>query len=384
MRTAGCEKERVGRRGDQRLFEVAPVPPMCLQEDCHLFASLLDETPQGILVVDEEGRIAYTNLAMNVMFLPVQLEPGTRLAEHEGMEDLVSLMKDSVAGEVRVRRRFQRPSPQDSEAGAFRTFQAMAAPWWEDGRRGTWVMVEEVTDEVHAERLHLDLIASTGHELRAPLSLIHGYIETLRNGVLKNTTSLERCLEVMDRHSRRMMRQLDDMVILAGLQGDVSLKKREFPARRCVEDAVEHLMPLLEMQEATMSLDFPATGGVLNGDRFYWDLVFTNLIEAALKRNAAPGLRLRVCGQWSDCEVILTLEDDGAGIPPDEMPFVPDLFHRHAEEHAPERRTSGLGLMIVKLAVEAHGGSIEVANRPEKGVVFTIRLPLEDSVSVRD
>lgn len=355
------------------------VPPLCVLEECHLFASLLDETPQGILVVDENGVISYANLAMSVLFLPCTVGVGERLAGLCGLESITKLVDEVVLRRSRVEADLRLPESAGVEPGRERCFHAAAAPWKEEGRQGVWVMVQDMTERLQTEQSRQDFVTHAGHELRTPLSLIHGYIETLRSGMLKNPAALQRCLEVMDKHSRRMMRIIDDLLTLARLEGDATQVKIEpFLVRGCVENVLEHLMPLVESREPVITLDFPADGGLLHGDRFYWDQIFTHLIEHSLKDNARTGLRLTITGRWTKHECILTIEDDGVGIRAENVPLIFQRFHCCSQDHSQTMKGTGLGLCIVRHAVEAHGGSIEVESRPGIHTVFTIRVPLPE------
>jgi two-component system phosphate regulon sensor histidine kinase PhoR len=350
---------------------------MCMQDDCRLFGALLNESHQGILVVDAAGVIVFVNLAMNVMFLPHQLEVGATLGTAAGLEGLVRIVNDSSKKRARVEADLRLTLPYLGEWNHEHHYHLCAAPWSEGDRSGIWVMVEDRTEHHLTQQTRRDFVTSAGHELRTPLSLIHGYIETLKSGMIKNPHSLVRCLDVMEKHSRRMMRIIDDMLTISRLEGlDEPLKTETFLVRGCVQDALEHLTPLIEVRQPVITLDFPPDGGLLTGERFYWDQIFTNLIENPLKENLRAGLRLKLSGRWTKHECIITVEDDGVGIGAEDAPFVFKRFYRCARQRAQETKGSGLGLSIVKRAVEAHGGSIELESDPGIRTVFTIRVPL--------
>jgi len=351
----------------------------CAQEECHLFGALLNEVPHGVLVVGDDGVILFANLAVNVMFLPYQLEVGGAIGPAAALEPLARIVAEAHESRVRAENEMRLTLPYVGEWNQEHHYHLSAAPWSEGGRSGVWVMVEDRTEQHQSQQMRRDFLTSAGHELRTPLSLIHGYIETLKSGMIKNTASLVRCLEVMEKHSRRMMRIIDDMLTISRLETqDEPLKSETFLVRACVQDALEHLTPLIEVRQATVVVDFPPDGGVLHGDRFYWDQIFTNLIEHPLKENLRSGLRVKVSGRWTPHECILTVEDNGVGIRAEDLPFVFKRFHQASKKSSQEGRGTGLGLSIVKRAVEAHGGGIEVESVPGVRTLFTIRLPLPD------
>lgn len=369
MRMAVSSKP--ARRGGTAL----PVPAgqasvTCVLEQCPQLAKLIDEMPQGMLIVSRDGHVVHANPAAHTLLSPLRLVAGKMLADHAGLDALAALVVEAANKHDRARADLHL-----SQNAGGRHCHVVALPWDEAGDDDVLLMLEDVTESESTANQLRDFIASSCHELRTPLSLIHGYLETLRGGVVKNAASLQRCLEVMDRHSRRLMRIIDDMLFLARIEGDTAfLKPAPLLARGCVEDALEQLSPLLELQQAKITLDFPAEGGVLHGDRTCWDQIFTNLVEHVLRTNSRPGLRIKVRGHWSEEECLLTVEHDGPGIPAAELPFLFERFHSSPQG---QEVRGGLGLCTVKLAVEAHGGTIRVESVSGKRTAFIIRLPLQ-------
>lgn len=354
---------------------MAAATPMCMPDEHRLFGALLNESPQGILVLDDTGLIVFANLAMNVLFLPHPLEEGRTLGTAPALEPILRIIKDARTRRTRVEGELRLPLPHSyaAEWSHERHYHLSASLWSEGERSGVWVIVEDRTEHDMIAQTRQDFVTSAGHELRTPLSLIHGYIETLKSGMIKNTASLVRCLDVMEKHSRRMMRIIDDMLTLSRLEGlEEPLKSETFLVRGCVQDALEQLTPLIEIRQPHISLDFPSDGGLLSGDRFYWDQIFSNLIENALKENPRTGLRINLSGCWTQHECVITVTDDGIGIRAEDQPFIFKRFYRGIQES----KGTGLGLSIVKRAIELHGGTIELESHPGRSTVFTIRVPL--------
>jgi signal transduction histidine kinase len=123
-------------------------------------------------------------------------------------------------------------------------------------------------------------------------------------------------------------------------------------------------------------LKFPPAGAdVIRGDRFYWDQIFFNLIENALKENKPGNLRLTVSMEREGEGCVIRVADNGIGIPRADLPFIFKRFYRVAKHHSQKIKGTGLGLSIVRRAVEAHGGTIGVDSTLGLETVFTIRLP---------
>jgi signal transduction histidine kinase len=112
----------------------------------------------------------------------------------------------------------------------------------------------------------------------------------------------------------------------------------------------------------------------ITGDRYYWEQVFFNLIENALKENPARGLKVAVKIAEVDGDLEVQVCDDGVGIPGADLPFVFKRFYRVEGHRSKQVKGTGLGLSIVKRAVEAHQGSISLRSQPGIETVFTIRI----------
>ena len=239
-------------------------------------------------------------------------------------------------------------------------------------------MIQDVTETAMTEQIRKDFVANASHELRTPLTIINGYIEMLQDDSAPNAAVMKRSLAVMEKHGKRIARIIEDMLAISRLEDARSgLNLEPFNVRACAQEAADHLSPMMEGREVKIEFNFPKDGGKLKGDRFYWDQVFTNLIENSVKENAKPGLVIRVSGEWQKDHCLLRVSDNGIGIPAHDLPFVFKRFYRGNKHHSSQIKGTGLGLSIVKRAVEAHGGKIELTSTPGSETTFTMRMPLQ-------
>lgn len=251
----------------------------------------------------------------------------------------------------------------------------------EDTSRHLRIVIRDETDRHETDQVRKDFVANASHELRTPLSIINGYLENLIEGVIDDPAQVRRGLITMQKHGERIARIVEDMLTLSKFEsveetGQVQLRGNSFSCRELVEEVVERLTPRVEEKKARMVLSFPAGGkDVLAGDRFYWDQIFFNLIENALKENE-PGVVISVTMERRNGEAVMEVRDNGVGIPQEDLPFIFKRFYRVAKDHSQSRiKGTGLGLSIVRRAVEAHGGTISVRSTRGTETVFTIRLP---------
>jgi signal transduction histidine kinase len=342
-----------------------------------LFESLLNEIRQGVAIVDEQMRIKFVNRTLAHLFHKTSIQRGRTLIEELHDHQVTSIVQAALADQRRTVREVELTSASGLSGRVSRHFLIEAAPLPAKAERGAWLMIHDITEQVMADQVRKDFVANASHELRTPLTLINGYIETLQSGVLKDEAALQRCYDIMEKHGKRIIRLIEDMLAISRLEnGSSALNLEPFTVRGCVQDALDHLAPMLEGRDTRIELDFPADGGHMHGDRFYWDQVFTNLIENALKENPNPGLVIRVAGRWYTDHCVISVSDNGIGIAAHDLPFVFKRFYRGHKHHSPEIKGTGLGLSIVRRTIEAHGGTIDLTSTPGVETTFTMRLPL--------
>lgn len=341
-----------------------------------LFEALLQEIRQGVVIVDEQMRIKFCNRSMERLMHKAAIRRGRTLLEELADHQVAELALAALREERRCVREIEHQAVLAGGAMGIRHYLVEASPLPAKAERGVWLMVYDITEQTMTEQIRRDFVANASHELRTPLTLINGYIESLQSGVVRDEAGRARCLSVMEKHGKRILRIIEDLLTISRLENGASaLNLEPFNVRACVEDALDHLAPLLEGRDIRIELDFPPEGGSLRGDRFYWDQVFANLLENAIKENPNPGLVIRVRGEWRPDGCVLTVSDNGIGIPAHDLPFVFKRFYRGHKHHSPEIKGTGLGLSIVRRTIEAHGGTIELASTPGVETRFTIRLP---------
>lgn len=251
----------------------------------------------------------------------------------------------------------------------------------EDSAGHLRVVIRDETDRHETEQIRKDFVANASHELRTPLSIINGYLENLLDGVIDDPATTRRSLQTMQKHGERIARIVEDMLTLSKFEsategGTAALREHSFSCRECVEDVVERLLPMIDEKKARIDLQFPPDEtDIIQGDRFYWDQIFFNLIENALKENQPGSLVIGVRFTRGNGEAVIQIRDNGIGIPRADLPFIFKRFYRVAKHHSQKIKGTGLGLSIVRRAVEAHHGTISVDSTLGLETVFTIRLP---------
>lgn len=243
----------------------------------------------------------------------------------------------------------------------------------------TRVVIRDVTVEYQADQVRRDFVANASHELRTPMSIINGYLENLLDdNVMDEPQMARKFLETMRKHGQRISRLVEDMLTISKMESgeSMALNKEVFDFQGCVQDVIDRLEPMIAKQQATVRMQFEPNDLKISGDRFYWIQIMFNLVENALKQNPDPGVIIVVSGVRADGGVVISVCDNGVGIPSADLPYIFKRFYRVQKHHSQSAiKGTGLGLSIVVRAVEAHGGQISVKSSPGQETCFTVKLP---------
>ncbi|WTH76661.1 HAMP domain-containing sensor histidine kinase [Streptomyces sp. NBC_00828] len=224
-------------------------------------------------------------------------------------------------------------------------------------------------EQLEAERKAM--VSDIAHELRTPLTNIRGWLEVTRDGLLAPDPEI-----IASLHDEALLLQhiIDDLSDLAAADaGTLKLHRRPMPADELLTQAVSAHSTRAEASGIHLRTHTDP-GLWLNADPVRMRQALGNLISNALRHTPAGGTVTLTARQSGDLAV-LTVEDTGSGIAPEELPHVFERFWRAEKSRSRHTGGSGLGLSIVRHFVEAHGGTITADSEPGNGAVFTIRLP---------
>ncbi|MFG6148298.1 two-component system histidine kinase PnpS [Halobacillus sp. B23F22_1] len=253
--------------------------------------------------------------------------------------------------------------------------EVTGAPIFSDKKKwkGIVLVFHDITDMKKLEQTRKDFVANVSHELKTPITSIRGFSETLLDGAMKDEQMLNQFLEIILKESERLQSLIQDLLELSKVEReDFHLTIEQINMQNFLHD----LVPIIEQQAAqkNISLHADISGStIVEGDSSRLKQVFINLMSNAINYTGENG-KVSLDFQEYDDYVVISIEDNGVGIPEEEIPRIFERFYRVDKARSRNSGGTGLGLAIVKHIVEAHDGSIQVESEVGKGTRFHVKL----------
>jgi PAS domain S-box-containing protein len=225
-----------------------------------------------------------------------------------------------------------------------------------------------------ANRAKDEFLALLSHELRTPLNAIMGWAHMLREGIPEEMA--RHAIEVINRNARSQKQLVEDLLDVARIAGgQLDLEPTPIDVREVARAAVDAAMPTAHQKGIELSLICPSSPITAHADANRLQQVSANLLSNALKFTDSGG-RVRVRVADADAATELAVEDTGAGIDPEVLPFVFDRFRQADASLNRSHGGLGLGLWLVKQIVDAHGGAVVAeSDGPGKGTTVRVHIP---------
>jgi two-component system phosphate regulon sensor histidine kinase PhoR len=339
-----------------------------LSRDRARMEAILASMIEGVLVVDEQGRIQLVNDAAR-RILKLEQESLNHLyveaIRHPGIVDHIgrALAGEQTEGlELTVTR------------DTVRTLVARVAPVVTTGR-GAVLVMHDITDLKKADQIRRDFVANVSHELRTPLTAIKGYSEALLDEP-DEAEARQQFVEIIHRHAVRMERLVKELLRLARLDaGQEGVELALCDVENLVKGVVGDFEPMARAKHQQLSIDLAEEARTLETDPAKLHDVLRNLVENAVNYTPEGGsISIRTAVKDEQFEV--TVSDSGPGIPPEDLTRVFERFYR-VDKSRTRPGGTGLGLAIVKHLVHVMDGEVTADNRSGGGAEFSVKLPLQ-------
>lgn len=344
--------------------------------------ALIEQSADGVMILDSRWRITTFNRAMeNLTGWPRDEALGRPCAE------VVGITSPQGTNICLVDCPLQRRPP---------LLTPMVEGWIEsrDGRRlyvqsryaiqrgpageflGAIANVRDITEQQIEAEMQNTFISVISHELKTPVSIIKGYAETLaREDAKWDEATLRDGLQVISEEADRLARQIGGLLEASRLQaGGQRLELTDWPLQQVAAQVVERIAAGAG-EHFNFELRFPPDFPPVHADYERTRQVLENLVSNAVKYSPEGGT-IRVAGRITAENAVVSVSDQGIGIPPEEQGKLFRRFYRVDNRLRRETQGAGLGLFLARAFVEAQGGRIWVESQPGRGSRFSFTVPL--------
>ena len=335
--------------------------------------AVLASMVEAVVAVDADERLLRVNRAAGALFAvdPVRVE-GRSLQESIRNPELQRFVARALAADAPVEGDIAIEGPE------LKFLQAHGSRLNDAQGRGLGavVVLNDVTRLRRLETIRRDFVANVSHELRTPITSIKGFLETLRDGVTEPETA-RRFIDLAAKHAERLNAIIEDLLSLSRIEQETG-KEQVVLERSLVRPAIDAAVLVCADKAALRGIPVEtacAPDVEADVNRPLIEQALVNLIDNAIKYSES-GRVVRVSAERAPGEVVLTVRDEGCGIPEEHLARVFERFYRVDPARSRKAGGTGLGLAIVKHIAQAHGGRVTVDSSVGRGSTFRIHLPV--------
>ena len=334
-------------------------------------ANILSNIADGVMMVDDEGRVLLANKAAEHMFNFEETQAtGKHLIETVRDYEIDRTLKSCLETAK------EQTAQLEFEPGK-RFLRVIAVPLMTDGLTGSLLLFQDLTELKSLQTMRRELVGNISHELRTPLAGIKAIVETLQDGAISDKKVAGDFLSSIDTEVDRMMQMVTELTELSRIEsGRGDLKPEMVNLNLLAEDVIARFKPQAERKSVAMSADLSTDIPLVQADKDRIYQVITNLVHNAIKFTPQNG-KVNISAELSENSVLMKVSDTGIGISAEDLPRIFERFYKADKARAGEG--AGLGLAIAKHVIQAHGGNIWVESEEGKGSTFFFTLPLKQS-----
>ena len=327
------------------------------------FTALTENMSEGFVLLDRKGHIlSYNSGALRLLGAPAPAEEASVLTLDRS--DVFQHVVERALNGQRNQARLEREE---------RCIQLLADPVSRDGQvDGAVLVLLDVTEREQGEKLRREFTANVSHELKTPLTAISGMAEIIKNGMVKPEDVAGFAGDIY-KETQRLITLVEDIIHLSRLdEGGGGLSRESVDLLQLARKVEERIEPLAKQSQVEIKVEGASFS--VQGVPAVLEEMLYNLCDNAVKYNR-PGGRVQVSVAPREHGGVVTVTDNGIGIPAQDQQRVFERFYRVDKSHSKEIGGTGLGLSIVKHGASLHGAQIHMDSQVGRGTSVQLLFP---------
>ena len=327
------------------------------------FIEAFQASPNGIVMLDDQDQIEWCN-AIAEQFLGLQFK-------RDALQRIHYIVRKPEFVQYMMSRQYEEPVVLEKMGSASSLILRLQVFPFSENRR--LILIQDITDLSKAEAMRRDFVANVSHEMRTPLTVMMGFLETVQTLELPPEQKAQ-YLEMMMDQGKRMKNLVEDLLTLANLEANTQPAPMNSISMSYLMSLIKNDAYALSQGKHSLNFDLKTPCNLL-GEEHEVLSAFSNLVSNAIRYTPNVG---SVSATWSvnaAGEGEFTVTDTGPGISPEHIPRLTERFYRVDRSRSRETGGTGLGLAIVKHVANRHQANLVIESTPGRGSTFILRFP---------
>ena len=327
------------------------------------FIEAFQASPNGIVMLDDQDQIEWCN-AIAEQFLGLQFK-------RDALQRIHYIVRKPEFVQYMMSRQYEEPVVLEKMGSASSLILRLQVFPFSESRR--LILIQDITDLSKAEAMRRDFVANVSHEMRTPLTVMMGFLETVQTLELPSEQKAQ-YLEMMMDQGKRMKNLVEDLLTLANLEVNTQPAPMNSISMSYLMSLIKNDAYALSQGKHSLNFDLKTPCNLFGEEREVLS-AFSNLVSNAIRYTPNVG---SVSVTWSvnaAGEGEFSVTDTGPGISPEHIPRLTERFYRIDRSRSRETGGTGLGLAIVKHVANRHQANLVIESTPGRGSTFTLRFP---------
>lgn len=327
-------------------------------------ALIFENMIEGMVILDENGYIININKSAVNIFTDKEYVSGmTHISKLTDCKELIGFLSDNEKSRT----------IQDITLENGRKLYAYANRVKISSNDCIIIIFTDVSQKFDAEKLRREFSANVSHELKTPLTTIRGFGELFGSGMITDTEDIKKYGSRIQQESQRLLFLINDIIRLSELDENNEVVTSSVNLMDTARETAEILSEKAKNADVNIIFEGDENLCCMCNESYIREL-FTNLIDNSIKYNKKGGY-VKVSVNFRDGKNVITVKDNGIGIPESDTERIFERFYRVDKSHSRQTGGTGLGLSIVKHIVAYHSGTVQLKSKLGEGTEITVCLP---------